>query len=57
MDPVAAMLRGQIVDIVVGSVFLFVGFASCSIAVILVALASAFSCGWDSGAPCMAPCA
>ncbi len=34
MDPVAAMLRGQIVDIVVGSVFLFVGFASCSIAVI-----------------------
>jgi sigma-B regulation protein RsbU (phosphoserine phosphatase) len=28
------MLRGQITDIVVGSVFLFVGFASCSIAVI-----------------------
>jgi phosphoserine phosphatase RsbU/P len=28
------MLRGQIADIVVGSVFLFVGFASCSIAAI-----------------------
>jgi sigma-B regulation protein RsbU (phosphoserine phosphatase) len=34
MDSVAAMLRGQIVDIAVGSVFLFVGFASGSIAVI-----------------------
>ncbi len=34
MDSVAAMLRGQIVDIVVGSVFLFFGFASCLIAVI-----------------------
>jgi phosphoserine phosphatase RsbU/P len=33
MDPVA-MLRGQIADIAVGSVFLFVGFASFSIAAI-----------------------
>jgi hypothetical protein len=33
-DQVAAILRGQLTDIVVGSVFLFFGFASCSIAVI-----------------------
>jgi sigma-B regulation protein RsbU (phosphoserine phosphatase) len=33
-DQVATMLRGQLADIVVGSVFLFFGFTSCSIAVI-----------------------
>jgi phosphoserine phosphatase RsbU/P len=33
-DPVAAALRGEIAEIVAGSVFLFVGFASCLIAAI-----------------------
>jgi sigma-B regulation protein RsbU (phosphoserine phosphatase) len=33
-DQVAAMFRGQLADIVAGSIFLFFGFASCSIAVI-----------------------
>jgi sigma-B regulation protein RsbU (phosphoserine phosphatase) len=33
-DPVAAVLRGEIADIVAGSVFLFIGFAGCSIAAI-----------------------
>ena len=31
-DQVAAMLRGQIADIVVGSIFVFVGVATCSVA-------------------------
>ncbi len=31
-DQVAAMLRGQIADVVVGSIFVFVGLATCSIA-------------------------
>jgi hypothetical protein len=54
-DPVAAMLRGQIVDIVVGSVFLFVGAASCSIAVIRRRARVRIFVWLDSGVPCTAP--
>jgi len=33
-DQVLAMLRGQVADIIVGSVFLFIGLATCCIAAI-----------------------
>ena len=37
-DQVLAMLRGQLADITLGAVFLFIGLAACSIAVIRAAI-------------------